>query len=222
MAKEEPGAETGARPADDYEQKFMAAAGPILHRERTVWKLHWVLLLGPIIMAIVGTMGLLGIGDKPMPLAMVPFLFALGVVQLALWASFISLRTMVTANEVQIQFGLFGPRIPIASIEKCEARDYPVLRLSGGIKYIDGAWAYTLWGQGTRVVRMEWTDASGKKRATMVSSPSPDALAAAIQKARSGAGAKSDERARVAPVASEFEESAETAEAAETAEKKRL
>jgi hypothetical protein len=122
-----------------------------------------------------------------MPIPVAFACLAFGALMAVVWAMFITLRTTVTAREVIVQFGLFGPRIPVEGVDSCEVRDYPVLRFGGGVKWVDGAWAYTLWGQGTRVVRIEWHDAGGKKHATIISSPDPDALAAAIQKARAGA-----------------------------------
>ncbi len=66
-------------------------------------------------------------------------------------------------------------------------KDIPALALGGGVKRIDGAWGYTLWGHGTVAVRIEWRNAKGKPKSTIVSSPDPVALAASIEKARAGA-----------------------------------
>lgn len=172
---------------DAYEQQFMQGAGSILHRERTVWKMHWMLLFGPILTAFVAGLGFAGVGSKPMPLAVAFALIPLMLLMLALWLSFIALRTVVTTREVIIQYGLWGPKIPVDGIVTCVVKDIPALALGGGIKYVDGAWAYTLFGQGTRVVRIDWKDAKGGTHATIVSSPDPDKLAAVIQRARGAA-----------------------------------
>jgi hypothetical protein len=169
----------------------MAGAGTVLHREKTVWKLHWLLLFAPIATFIMSGVGFAGLGSKPMPLAVAAALLPIGVLTLALWAMFISLRVTVSVHEVVVQYGLFGPRIPIDGIDKCEVRDYPQLAFGGGIKRVDGAWAYTLFGQGTRALRIEWRDASGSTHATILTSPDPDKLAATIQRART--------KTRVAP-----------------------
>jgi hypothetical protein len=191
MAKDEGGDETSPKRAtggpDAYEQKFMAGSGAVRHRERTVWRLHWILLLAPILTLVASVMGFLGMGTKPMPIpvaiAMIPF----SALLVGVWAMFLALRTTVTEREVIIQYGVFGPRIPLEGVDSCEAKDYPQLAFGGGVKWVAGAWAYTLWGQGTRAVRIEWHDARGKKHATIVSSPDPDALAAAILTARAAA-----------------------------------
>lgn len=177
--------------SDDYEAKYMQGAGTLLHREKTVWKLHWILLFGPILVFLLTGLGLAGViqdHGHPMSLGAVAFLLPLGLLMLALWAMFISLRIHVTTREVHVQFGLFGPKIPIEAIDSVVVRDYPALALGGGIKWYDGAWAYTLWGQGTRFVRIEWhdPDPSGKKNSTIVWAQDPDKLAAIIQEARTG------------------------------------
>jgi hypothetical protein len=185
--------------ADAYERQFMAGADAVLHRERTVWKLHWILLFGPLVTLVVAAMGFAGVGTKPMPIPVAVAMLPLAAVLVGLWALFISLRTTVTSREVIVQYGLFGPHIPLDGIVSCEVRDYPMLALGGGIKRVDGAWAYTLWGQGTRVVRIEWRDPGGGEHATIVSSPDPDKLAASILQARGAArtGARGKAGARV-------------------------
>ena len=104
----------------------------------------------------------------------------------------------------------------LAAIEACKVVKEPLLALGGGIKRFRGAWAYTLWGQGTRVVRIEWHDARGAKETTLVSSPDPDALADAIQRARDAAAARSGARVEVEPaqVPSEAGSQGEAEEAA--------
>ena len=171
----------------------MARADGVLHREKTVWKLHWLLLLGPIVFLLMAGIGFAGLDSKPMPLPVAFAMLPAALLMTVLWAMFIALRTTVTEREVVIQYGLFGPRIPLERIDACRVVDEPLLALGGGVKRFRGAWAYTLWGQGTRVVRFEWHGADGAKKATLVSSPDPDALAAAVERAR-GTG-----RARIEP-----------------------
>jgi hypothetical protein len=146
--------------------------------------LHWLLLLGPIVFLLAATMGFAGLGSKPMPLPVAFAMLPMAVLMTVLWAMFIALRTTVTKREVVIQYGVFGPRIPLERIDACRVVDEPLLALGGGVKRFRGAWAYTLWGQGTRVVRLEWHNAHGAKKATRVSSSDPDALAAAVEHAR--------------------------------------
>ncbi|MFO0613144.1 MAG: hypothetical protein U0414_11170 [Polyangiaceae bacterium] len=169
---------------DAYEKQYMAGSGSILHRERTVWRLHWVLLFPPIMTLIGAGMGFAGIGQKPMPLAVAFALIPFALLLTLLWAMFIALRTTVTDKEVIVQFGLFGPRIPLDAITRVEVKDYPMLSIGGGIKRYDGAWAYVLAQDTSRAVRIEWKKPGGGAQATILSSSDPDALAAHIQRAR--------------------------------------
>jgi hypothetical protein len=211
MGKAEGGEERAAAGPDAYEQAFMAGSDSVVHRERAVWRRHWIMLFGPIVTLGVTVMDLLGFGTKHMPLPAAAVMLGFCAVLVGLWATMIALRTTVTSREVIVQYGLFGPRIPLEGIESCEVKDYPQLAYGGGIKWVAGAWAYTLWGQGTRTVRIEWHDARGKKHATIVSSPDPDALAAAIQRARAGAASG----ARIATAAAEVEGGEQVEEEAE-------
>lgn len=194
--------------ADDYESKYMKEEGDVLHREKTVWKLHWILLFAPTILLMTSVLGMAGVVQdhgKPFPLAAAAVMLPLAIAFLALWAMFISLRVHVTTKEVHIQFGVFGPRIPIDRIDSVVVRDYPALALGGGIKRYDGAWAYTLWGQGTRFVRIEWHDESGGKNSTILWAQDPDMFAAIIEKARAGKQMRVDVPAETSELAEEVE-----------------
>jgi len=177
-----------SRPADDYERKYMAGGGDVLRREKAVWRFHWILLFPPLVFLAVAALGFAGVGTKPMPLAVAIAMLPMSALLFFMWALFITLRVTVTTREIVVQYGLFGPRIPIDRIESCVVKDYPSLNFAGGIKRIDGAWAYTLYGHGTRVVRIEWRDAAGRKRATILASKDPDEFAASVQRARSAQG----------------------------------
>ena len=53
-----------------------------------------------------------------------------------LWALFSVLRISVSRDEVYVQYGLFGPRIAVRDIERCEAVDYDWKKYGGwGIRY---------------------------------------------------------------------------------------
>src|SRR2546425_10307209 len=124
---------------DDYEAKYMKGEGAILHREKTVWKLHWILLFAPVLLVAVSVLGFAGLVNdhgRPMSPAVAALMIPFGLLLLGLWAMFISLRVHVTTREVLIQFGVFGPRIPLERIDSVAVRDYPVLALGGGIKRV--------------------------------------------------------------------------------------
>ena len=91
---------------------------------------------------------------------------------------------------MQIQYGLFGPKIPIDAIESCEAMDYDVMKYGGwGLRLgRDGSWAYSLLGEGGRVVQIVWRE-GGKEKKVVVSSRDPEALVKSIQSARGVTGA---------------------------------
>jgi hypothetical protein len=103
---------------------------------------------------------------------------------------FAVLRITVTRSEVIVQYGLFGPRIPVSAIQDCQAVKYNWMTYGGwGIRRgRDGSWAYNMVGDAGRAVRIEWTDTKGKKQVTLVASPNPDALARAVNEARGRRG----------------------------------
>jgi hypothetical protein len=190
------------RPADDYERRFMAGGGRPLHREKMVWRLHWILgIWVPFLWVLAGIM-LAGVGSKPAPPVMALLPLGMSVLFAALWALFAVLRVHVTDQEVHVQYGLWGPRIPVSAIESCEVVDYELSKFGGwGIRRsLDGTWAYSLMGDSGKVVQIAWRH-EGKTKKVVVSSPDPAALAAKIQQAR----AKADQsvRARVEAVSAE-------------------
>jgi hypothetical protein len=90
-----------------------------------------------------------------------------------------------------VQYGLFGPRIPVRDIERCEAIDYDWKQYGGwGIRYgRDGSVAYNMMGDGGRAVKIVHRSAKGKSKTVLVASRDPERLAAAIQQARAAAAA---------------------------------
>jgi hypothetical protein len=174
---------------DDYEAKYMQGSGRMLRREKTVWKLHWLLLLPmPLLLFVLGTI-LTGAGSKPAPMIMALLPVALMSLFSVLWLMFRVLRVHVTEQTVHIQYGIFGPQIPVAAITSCRVIDYPLSVYGGwGIRYgLDGSWAYSLAGDSGRVVEIRWKTEDGKEKKVVVSSLDPDALAASIQAAQAQA-----------------------------------
>lgn len=209
MADERPDKDlSGARAPDDYEARYMAGEG-VLYRDKIKVPGKFFLLFAlPIVVQAIA-LGSAALSDKPMP-AGVFLIFPFTVALMALIALlFAVLRITVTRREVIVQYGLFGPRIPIESIQACQAVKYDWKAYGGwGIRRgWDGSWAYNMVGDAGRAVRLEWTDPKGKKQVTLVASPDPDALARAIDEARGAARP----RLRVAPEPdmAEFEAEAE-------------
>ena len=183
--------EAGARVPDAYEQKFMAGAGTVLHRDRyrTPWPMHLIMglaLVSVVVPAIVTGQWIAA---------------AIGVPALALlWMLFLVLRVTVSTGVVEIQYGLFGPTIAVAAIESSGVVDYDWKKFGGwGIRRArDGEWIYNMPGDGGRAVRIVWRDPKGRRRVTLIGTPNADALAQQIERARAALPAPTDPAAAVA------------------------
>ncbi len=146
---------------------------------------------------IVGVIGL-GIAATKDPAALWGLLFfsATSLLTTTFW----SLRTVVTERFIDIKYGLFGPRIPVADVVFADVVDYKWFRFGGfGIRHdiIRGEVAYNMMGDQGRAVKIVYRD--GKKtRTVLVSAEHPERLRDAIRSAASGAlGAGQDARASV-------------------------
>lgn len=188
MAEEK---EPGKGAIDSYEAEYMKGGGKILRREKTVWKLHWILLFPVPLCLFILAMILSGAGSKPAPpeLALLPA--AMVGLFSVLWLMFRVLRVHVTDQIVHIQYGIFGPQIPVAAITSCRVVDYDLTRYGGwGIRYgLDGSWAYSLAGDAAQVVEITWSEGEKSKK-VVVSSLNPAALAASILSAKARATPK--------------------------------
>lgn len=166
--------------ADEYEAKYMGDGAAVVHRER-VHGPGWYHALFAVPAAVLAALPF--VADVP-PWAALPGLVVLG----GSWALLSVLRTTVTRRAVHVQLGPFGPRIPVASVERVEVVDLNVVLHGWGIhRSLDGAWCYTLPVDGGRAVRIAWRDAKGRRKTTLVSSATPDVLKEAIERARAGA-----------------------------------
>lgn len=166
-----------ARPPDAYERRYMAGDGTVLFRDKT--RAPWGLLalfgipLVGMLGATIATGELLGLLLGFPVLAVVFLLFAV-------------LRVTVSAQAVNVQYGLFGPKIPLAAIEAAEAVSYDWKRFGGwGIKRsLAGEWIYNMPGDGGRAVRITWRDRKGRRRVTLVGSRSAEEMARQIDRGR--------------------------------------
>lgn len=170
---------------DGYEREYMAG-GAMLHRERVRWKQHWLLLL-PLVPCLV--LGVVFTTMASVPAFAIALMAAEVVLFSVLWLLFQVLRIHVTKTEVHIQYGLWGPRVPVHSIESAKVVSYDWKRFGGwGLKRApDGTHAYTLSGSSKEVVEIAWRDGDARKK-LVVSSDDPAALAAQIQRARTQQG----------------------------------
>jgi hypothetical protein len=206
-------AEDSTATPDPYEARYMGGPGGVLHRERIRAPLAYhALILAPLLIVLVSSIAT----GQLLPLAITLPLILL------LWVLFAVLRITVSRDQVHIQYGVFGPRIPVASIEEARAIDYDWSRFGGwGIRRgRDGAWAYNMMGDAGRAVQIVWRDERGSRHTHLVSSPEPERLAASIQAARAQQSHKIPARiASSSPVAdTEALEAAAEAEAEAEAE----
>lgn len=202
------------RPADDYASGYMAGAGRVILRDKVVSRIS-LLLLGLVALwcgggAIATFANLL---PKSSPGVGV-FLLAVTAFFVLLAATLTVVRSVVSEGEVLVQYGLWGPRVPIGRVLGARVVAYDWLRFGGwGIKRDgEGTWAYVTSARGD-VVELRFLDEGGTERKALFSATDPAGVAAAIEEARA-----TDGRARVADRRAEGDEAARDAEAETDAE----
>jgi hypothetical protein len=189
--------EAAVAATDAYERKYMKGEGLVLYRakQRTPW--YWTALmagagLGSLIPVLAGSPG------AWVAAITLPILFVM-------WALFAVLRVTVSQGNVNIQYGLFGPTIPIAAIESVAPTEYKWSTVGGwGIRRgPGGSWVYNMPGDRGRAVRIEWRDAKGRRRVTLVGSKNHLELAKTIELARRALPAAPNDRPDALPPADE-------------------
>lgn len=171
--------ETGLAAGDAYERKYMKGEGLVLYRDkqRTPWQMT----------ALLGGAGLVSLLPVLMgaPGAWLGVVLTLPVLFLV-WVLMGVLRVTVSQGTVDVQYGLFGPKIPIAAIEAVAPTEYKWTTVGGwGIRRgPGGSWVYNMPGDGGRAVRIEWRDAKGKRKVTLIGSKHHRELAKTIEQAR--------------------------------------
>jgi hypothetical protein len=177
-----------AAEGDDYERKYMSGEGEVLHRAkmRAPW---WFFLFFAIPIAIelivfgaiFATVPHASPAMLVLPGVIIPFLVLMALL-------FAVLRVTVTNKIVHVQYGLFGPKIPIEAIQSAAVVNYDWKQYGGfGIRRgRDGSWAYNMVGDAGRAVKVVWTD-KGKTNTHLLVSSDPGALVSAIKEACTGA-----------------------------------
>lgn len=187
-----------AQRLDAYQAKYMAkGSGSLYHDKITAPAAYHLLFLLPLLVL----MGSALVTSAPL---LVPLLSSAPL--LLIWLLFSTLRISVDLREVHVQYGLFGPKIPIEAITECEAVDYSWKEFGGwGIRFgRDGTVAYNMLGDQGHAVRITWRQ--GKKLKTvLLSSHDPARLATAVNHARASAlsqldAATEETGARIEPV----------------------
>lgn len=177
----------GSSIADPYEREYMKGQGMVLHRakQRTPWPM--TALMGGVALASLIPWFLGQPGAWLGALITLPILFVV-------WMLFAVLRVTVSEGSIDIQYGLFGPTIPIAAVESAEPTTYRWTRFGGwGIRRGPGGeWIYNMPGDQGRAVRVVWRDAKGRRKVTLIGSKDPQGVAEAIAKARRSLPAAKD------------------------------
>jgi hypothetical protein len=164
--------------ADEYERDYMRGEGMVLYRDKTrsPWQLH----------AIIGTVATMMIASAIFaPGGWIGAAVGLPLLTL-IWLLFSVLRVTVSQGHVNIQLGLFGPKIPIPAIESAEPLAYDWKQFGGwGIRLNrQGEWMYNLPGDGGRAVKIVWRDRKGRRKVTYVASREAEQVAHAIAQAQ--------------------------------------
>lgn len=171
--------EVGMAVADPYERKYMQGEGMVLYRAKQ--RMPWQML------ALLGGLGLTAVVPLLLgvPLAWVNLLTTLPIL-VVVWVLFAVLRVTVSQGAVDVQYGVFGPKIPIAAIESVAPVEYKWTTVGGwGIRRgPGGSWVYNMPGDKGRAVKIEWRDAKGRRKVTLIGSKDHHTLAKAIASAR--------------------------------------
>lgn len=164
---------------DAYEQQYMKGDGLVLYRDkqRAPWIMNALIGGSSLVAALPVVLG--------QPGAWLGAMIGLPIIFMV-WMLFAVLRVTVSQRQVQVQYGLFGPSIPISSIEAVAPTEYKWTTFGGwGIRRgPDGGWLYNMPGDKGRAVRIDWRDAKGRHRVTLVGSKNHVELAKTIEKAR--------------------------------------
>ncbi len=180
---------------DAYESAYMGGA-PALYRDkvRANWKAP--ALAGGLAVFVVAWCATHGLG-LGLGLGLGTGIALLGLV-------FSVVRVKVTAEFVEVQYGLWGPKIPISAIESVEAVTHEYRSpLRWGISPIArGEWLYSIAGDEGRAVKIIWRTSSGRRRVHYLGSLDHEGLAASIRAVKAslpsvgelGVGDPADER----------------------------
>lgn len=171
--------DASSRVPDAYESEYMRGEGMVLYRDksRAPWPLHAIFGGATLLTAATALSG---------PGAWVGAAVTLPLLAIT-WLLFSVLRVTVSEGHVNVQYGLFGPKIPVAAIESAEAVEYDWKQFGGwGIRVnTKGEWIYNMPGDGGRAVCITWRDRKGKRKVTYVGSFESERLARQINHARS-------------------------------------
>lgn len=172
-------------PPDEYEAEYMGDS-EVVHREKISYPKPFLWVVGALLtLGVAAQIGLMASSGVALPVLLLPLLaFALAAFIIAMMAT---LRVTVTRDDVAVQYGVFGPQIPIESIIECKAENYSLMKYGGyGIRLspIDGSWAFNMLGDKGKAVRIHYKKKSGGIRKILIASHHHHMLADAINRQR--------------------------------------
>lgn len=162
----------------------MPSEGQVLYRSKQVSKLlAGVPLVFAVVFAVFG--GLLAAGVlAPVPQLLSLLAFGVAGMNAFLGLTMSGLRSVLTSEELRIQLGLWGPRIPLSAIESCKVVDYDVRKYGGyGLKFHNGIRIYSAPGS-EQAIALRYADESGSRRQVVFTADDPVALANEIHQTR--------------------------------------
>ncbi len=179
---------------DEYESEYMPGGGQVLHRSKLVARRLALLML--TLGVLMGGLAVVSFFNAPLFAAIMLSFGSLTMLFVSLGLSV--MRTKVTSEELHVQYGLWGPRVPITALTSCNVIPYDWKKFGGwGIKRsMDGVWSYTPT-MVERVVAISWTDDKGKTKKAVFAAEDPDSVAAAIRRARTQPVATAPNKVRV-------------------------
>jgi hypothetical protein len=192
---------------DEYTQKYMEG-GEAIAASRLRMP-GWFFALMAVILLFAATAGIFAFAVSGRIAALTPLFFTVPLLT-AITLLMSHLRATVMATHVNIQYGLFGPTIPIAAIEQASIEKYEMLRYGGyGIRIArDGTRAYSVPREDC--VRIQYRDEKGAVRKLVVTVDDPPSFVRAIESARAATGIRVDPSGAVTS-ASDRERAAEIA-----------
>jgi hypothetical protein len=165
------------RRPDAYEAAFMGVDEQVVLRDKM--SVHPGLHVAALLAVIGGVVAILAAGGSVL-VAALPILAGL-----ILFSMSATLRTTVSTDNVHVQYGVIGPKIPMATITSVKAVDYSWWKYGGwGIRYAlsDGSWCYNMIGDGGKAVEILF-EKNGKAKKVLVASKQNVLLADAISQA---------------------------------------
>lgn len=200
---------------DEFEARHMRDEGRVVHRDKRVsrWQFALMASIGVLVMVFAGYLAAInGASPKPLPAVALPFVVAalasLGLMFVGIGLVFSVVRTIVTERHVHVKYGLWGPRIPLASIRSCKVVAYNWTAFGGwGIRQgQEGTWAYVPGGN--RAIELCYREGDEEKR-VLVGADDCDETALQINRARQARDAGGRARIEELPPTHQREEEEE-------------